>query len=146
MKKSLWHSKGKQDMEPKSKAKVMKNFYFFYYTSQVKNQKIPTSFTKIASEMEVAPRFVYIALYTAYTVHTVQTVYTIQTALHCLKRSPYAFVESQNAIGIGCGASEQTVGVEGVRLPNRMNFRKNSKQPSTPPLFRKIMLQIFYAR
>ena len=32
-----------------------------------------------------------------------------------------------------------------VRLPNRMNFRKNSKQPSTPPPhFRKIMLQNFY--
>ena len=31
-----------------------------------------------------------------------------------------------------------------VPLPNRMNFRKHSKQPSTPsPHFRKIMLQFF---
>ena len=34
-----------------------------------------------------------------------------------------------------------------VLLPNRMNFRKNSKRPSPPPLptrhFRKIMLQFF---
>ena len=32
-----------------------------------------------------------------------------------------------------------------VRLPNRMNFQKNSKRTSTPsPHFRKIMLQLFY--
>ena len=30
-----------------------------------------------------------------------------------------------------------------MALPNRINFRKNSKQPSTPPHFRKITLQIF---
>ena len=34
-----------------------------------------------------------------------------------------------------------------VRLPNRMNFQKNSKRTSTPsPYFRKIMLQHFYDR
>ena len=31
-----------------------------------------------------------------------------------------------------------------VGLPNRMNFRKNSKRPSTPPHFQKIILQMFY--
>ena len=30
-----------------------------------------------------------------------------------------------------------------VALPNRMNFRKNSKRPSTPRNFRKIILQFF---
>ena len=34
-----------------------------------------------------------------------------------------------------------------VPLPNRMNFRKNSKRPSTPtPHFWKLMLQFFYDR
>ena len=34
-----------------------------------------------------------------------------------------------------------------VALPNRMNFRKNSKRPSTPhPHFLKIILQVFYDR
>ena len=37
MKKSLWHSRGKQDMEPKSMAKVMNFFHFFVYISQVEN-------------------------------------------------------------------------------------------------------------
>ena len=39
-----------------------------------------------------------------------------------------------------------TVGAKGrMAAPNRMNFRKNSKRPSTPPPhFCKIMLQIFY--
>ena len=31
-----------------------------------------------------------------------------------------------------------------VMLPNRMNFWKNSKRPSPPPYFWKIMLQFFY--
>ena len=31
-----------------------------------------------------------------------------------------------------------------VAIPNRMNFRKKSKRPSTPPYFRKIILQFFY--
>ena len=31
-----------------------------------------------------------------------------------------------------------------VALPNRMNFRKNFKQPSNPPSFRKIILQFFF--
>ena len=31
-----------------------------------------------------------------------------------------------------------------VGLPNWMNFRKNSKRPSTHPHFRKIMLQFLY--
>ena len=36
-------------------------------------------------------------------------------------------------------------GVGRVRLPNRMNFRKNSKRPlAPPPHFRKIMLQFVY--
>ena len=30
-----------------------------------------------------------------------------------------------------------------VTVPKRMNFRKNSKPPMTPPHFRKIMLQLF---
>ena len=30
-----------------------------------------------------------------------------------------------------------------VGLPNPMNFRKNSKRPSTPPHFRKFILQFF---
>ena len=29
-------------------------------------------------------------------------------------------------------------------LPKRMNFRKSSKRPLTPPHFWKVMLQIFY--
>ena len=28
-------------------------------------------------------------------------------------------------------------------LPKRMNFRKSSKRPLTPPHFRKVMLQFF---
>ena len=31
-------------------------------------------------------------------------------------------------------------------LPNWMNFRKNSKRPSTPPHFRNIILQFFFPK
>ena len=31
-----------------------------------------------------------------------------------------------------------------MALPNWMNFRKQSEQPSTPPHFRNIMVQFFY--
>ena len=45
--------------------------------------------------------------------------------------------------------SQQNIIPKGrVGLPNQINFRKKSKQPSTPPPphFRKIILHIFYDR
>ena len=46
-------------------------------------------------------------------------------------------------------ASLDVSGVENLKFKYTIywiNFRKNPKRPSTPPHFRKIMLQIFYDR